>query len=97
MPLFQQTSLGGGVGCLNHKAALEEVHCFDGIDDTPIIGVSKAQCCTAAMHERHIEMPVDRDHVLLAAQRAVTGMIRQGALIFHIDRTGRWTRPHART
>ena len=98
MPLFLQTSLGGGVGRLNHEALREEVHCFDGNDHTPIIGISKTQCCSAAMQERHIEMPVDRDHTSCRTLNArVPGMTRQGALIFYIDRPGRWTRPHART
>ena len=54
MPLFQQTSLGGGAGRLKHEALREEVHCFDGNDHTPIIGISKAQCCSAAMQEEHV-------------------------------------------
>ena len=51
-----QTTLGGGVGRLNHEALREEVHCFDGNDHTPIIGISKVQCCSAAMQGRHVEM-----------------------------------------
>ncbi len=29
MPLFPQTSVGGGVGRLKYEALREETHCFD--------------------------------------------------------------------
>jgi hypothetical protein len=40
VPLFLQTSLGGGVGRLKHEALREEVHCFDENHHTPILSIS---------------------------------------------------------
>lgn len=54
VPLFLQTSLGGGVGRLKPEALREEVHCFDGLDHTLAAAVSYRLCCTAAMQEIQI-------------------------------------------
>jgi hypothetical protein len=54
VPLFPQTSLGGGVGRLKHEALREEVHRFDGCNHTPTMDSFHALCCTAAMQEIHV-------------------------------------------
>jgi hypothetical protein len=54
VPLFLQTSLGGGVGRLKPEALREEVHRFDRLDHTPAVAVSYRLCCTAAMQEIQI-------------------------------------------
>jgi hypothetical protein len=54
VPLFLQTSLGGGVGRLKLEALREEVHHFDEANNTPIIEISYSLCCTAAMQETQV-------------------------------------------
>ena len=54
VPLFRQTSLGGGVGRLKVEALREEVHRFDRVDDTPITDRANVSCCTAAMQGRQV-------------------------------------------
>jgi hypothetical protein len=53
VPLFLQTSLGGGVGRLNHEALREEVHRFVEIDYTEILVDFEALCCSAVMRKTH--------------------------------------------
>ena len=51
MPLVLQTSLGGGVGRLNHEALREEVHRFVENNHTMIAVSFYVFCCNAAMHK----------------------------------------------
>lgn len=53
MPLFLQTSLGGGVGRLKHEALREEMHCFDEHQDMPSVRIEQSLCCSAAMRNCH--------------------------------------------
>ncbi|MDB5525061.1 MAG: hypothetical protein JWM58_2824 [Rhizobium sp.] len=56
MPLFHQTSLGGGVGRLRYEALREEMHRFDRVHLSRILPFSKVLCCSAAMCDAHCEI-----------------------------------------
>ena len=86
MPLFLQTSLGGGVGRLKLEALREEMHCFGENHDIHSCRTLNRLRCSAAMRNLHDFN--EREISKLGASRRSrhkNARIISGRIVIHLD------------